>query len=938
MRARGTGALSLAALLSCVVACSTTSSTPATKPTARSLAPSPRRAGVVAARAPRRLAPGWLPEGVRPLRYALDLQVDPRQPGFSGSVRIRVAVDRPTRRVHIHARGLSIARAVLGASRRLARVERPSDSGAEPAWGERVLVFAAPLSRGEHELRLRFSGRFDKRLAGLYRAQQGGRHYAYTQFEAADARKAFPCFDEPRFKVPFDVTLRVPRSMRAFANTPRRDERVEGDTRVLRFERTKALPTYLVAFVIGDLDVVDGGRIASRSGAGLPLRALVPRGKGSLASGSLALTRALLPVLERYFGRAYPYRKLDIAALVAFGSGAMENAGLITFRESGILYDSVSASAQQVRRTAWVIAHELSHQWFGNLVTMRWWDDLWLNEAFATWMSVKAVDAYRPELRAREGLRSIRSWVYDIDALRSARAVRQSVRSVSQAEAAFDGLTYIKGASVLDMLEAWAGPRAFQRGVQAYLARHAFGNATAADLFRALEAATKKPVGRVARTFLDRPGVPLVQAELRCERGRAPRVLLEQRRYQPLGAPALRGKSRATADAPWAIPICVAYATPRGSDTRCTLLDKPRGELSLSRSRAGCPAWIHPNAAETGYYHWSLPAAQLSALASATRRAKGSPSSAAAIIENTWYAVAAGRSKPRVLYKLLRRFRGATNRRLVAQIIGVLQRVRRVFEPARASGAFGRFVRATLRPSLAKLGLEPRRGEPPTRRMARVALYETLGVLGGDRRVIAHATGLARRYVAGTAAATKKPRGGAAKKPQGVAADLAPVALRVALAAGKLTPRALRSLLASPLPTVRVAAVRALSMVAAAHVDTALDWLASGVVGTQNTQRVLEALLRRPELQRTLYARLETRLPALQARMPSFGRSSAARLPGALAAVCDAELRARAAAVFRKHATRGSEHALAQGEERSASCVALRRWAGAEARRYDATR
>ncbi|MBI4230004.1 MAG: M1 family peptidase, partial [Planctomycetes bacterium] len=333
--------------------------------------------------------PGRLPAGVRPTRYDVSLRVDPRRERFEGTVSIALAVEVPTRTIFLHALDIAAKRVVLkGAGGRSipGTLARATAQGSEPDEGEVEISLSQEASAGAATLEIAYDAPFNGQMAGLYRVKDRDDWYAFTQFEAADARRCFPCFDEPSFKVPLRATVAVPDGMLAFSNGPEESRQTRDGWTTFTFLETPPLPTYLVAFVAGALDVVQyRGRCAT------PLRALAARGKGEQTELALRFSAELLGVLEEYFGRPYPYAKLDIAALPEFSSGAMENAGLITFREELLLGYERTATRSRLRSMANVIAHEISHQWFGNLVTMRWWDDLWLNESFATFMATIAM-------------------------------------------------------------------------------------------------------------------------------------------------------------------------------------------------------------------------------------------------------------------------------------------------------------------------------------------------------------------------------------------------------------------------------------------------------------------------------------------------------------------------------------------------------------------
>jgi len=554
-------------------------------------------------------APGFrLPEGVRPTHYELALDIDPEAGTLRGTVHIDVVLDEPRHHVLLHAEGLNITQASATlegrsgtSSERLALQSRP--------WGENGLLqlsSASPLPAGVLQLHIDFDRRLEEGLDGVYRVKADDRWYAFAQFEPLSARKAFPCFDEPRFKAPFDVTLTVPKGLEGLGNTrvASRSARPDGHEQLV-LATTPPLPTYLMTWAVGPFDVVDAPPVppnAIRSRP-VPLRGVAVRGKGAQLAYALRETPKILAAAEQYFGSEYPFDKLDIIAVPDFEAGAMENVGAVTFREYLLLFDA-DAPAQQRQAFQYVMAHELSHMWFGNLTTMKWWDDLWLNEAFASWMEHRITDARYPEYRAPVALAE---WVHtsmNADSLASARRIREPVDNEHGVYNAFDSITYGKGGGVLGMFERWLGEEKFQLGVQQYLGEHRFSNASAEDLVAALSKASGRDVSGPFESFLTQPGVPFIETELVCD-ATGVRLQLAQSRSLPVG-------SKANGSGRWQVPVCVRYESKGAAKEWCELLSTPRGEMKLDASE--CPAWVMPNAAGAGYYRWSLPAAQMGAL------------------------------------------------------------------------------------------------------------------------------------------------------------------------------------------------------------------------------------------------------------------------------------------------------------------------------------
>jgi alanyl aminopeptidase len=547
-----------------------------------------------------------LPTDVRPLSQKLELSIDPDEDHFRGSTEIDVELDHPRRIVWIHGKRLEVDAATFtpdGGSAIAATWEQMGDHGVVKL----MLASDAPAGRGK--LRFSFVAPFATR-EGLYRVVEGGLHYAYTQFEPIAAREAFPCFDEPGFKIPFSVALVAPKGMAAVTNTSEVGSPTpEPDGKTLRhqFSTTKPLPSYLVAFAVGPFDVVNAPDVAPNAARKRPLamRGIAPKGRAAEFTYAMAHAGEILATLEGYFGIEYPYDKLDVIAAPDKG-GAMENAGAVVFDEYLVLMHDKTASLDQKRSFAQVVAHEFAHQWFGDLVTMQWWDDLWLNESFAEWMGNKASDMWDPKSQGQEAMLAGTQNAIAKDGFVSAREIRQPIASTDDIENAFDDITYQKGGSVIGMFERWLGPDVFQKGVRLHLSQHAFGSATADDFLSALSTAAQRDVKTPFHTFLDQPGVPFLEAALKCDSGATPSLHLAQSRFLPLG-------SKGDASRTWQVPVCARYEASGASHESCTLLTSREGELPLTDAKA-CPAWVFPNANASGYFRFTLAPKDLSAL------------------------------------------------------------------------------------------------------------------------------------------------------------------------------------------------------------------------------------------------------------------------------------------------------------------------------------
>ncbi len=557
-------------------------------------------------RAARELPPALrLPGDVRPTSAALSLNIDPAQPRFSGLAAIALQLDQPRSTIWIHGRDLHVTESHidLQGARLPVKYEQVNEGG--------LVRISLPCAvAGRALLTIAWDAPFGEQLAGLYVAKEKQLPYAFTQFEVISARRAFPGFDEPAFKIPWDIELVVPAKDVAISNTSINDDQlVDAGMRRVRFNTTAPLPTYLLAFAVGPFDVVPMPPLPPNEVRDhpLPIRGIAPQGRGGELRFALEATAALLPRLEAWFGIGFPYEKLDQIAVPDFAWGAMENAGAITYCEEDLLFSPSIEGLRAESNIAVTMAHEMAHQWFGDLVTLRWWTDAWLNESFAAWMETRTVEEWRPELRAQIGQLARVHAAMLSDATLTARAIRKPVEDEASIWNEFDSLTYEKGARLLSMIEAWIGPANFRKGIQKYLRAHAGGSGSSDDLFAALSEAAGRDVGAPMRSFLDQPGVPRVHARLSCV-GKTVKVLLEQERSLPVGA----AVSEAIKAQRWQLPICINAGVLGETLSACTLLTEKTGELELPGKR--CPDWLMPNQGGLGYFHFSLNANDLELL------------------------------------------------------------------------------------------------------------------------------------------------------------------------------------------------------------------------------------------------------------------------------------------------------------------------------------
>ncbi len=559
-----------------------------------------------------------LPRHFLPTSVEARLGIDPALETFSGAINITGTLTGRASRIWLHAHGLTIRSAVA------VQGETRIPLAAAIVEGDLLsLVPSSPLSAGAWTLALQYEGRYEPiATIGAFKQTLEGRTYVSTQLAAIYARRVFPSFDEPDVKIPWQITLDVPVDLVAVSNTPVVSEEAIGPaTKRVAFAVTRPLPSYLLAFGVGPYDVVPAGKTRR----GVPVRIFASKGRGPEAAWAAATSAKIVDALEEWFGTPYPYEKLDMLGIpVTSGFGAMENAGLITCAQRFLLADPRTMT--QAQRYTWlsIAGHEVAHQWFGDLVTPAWWDDVWLNEGFARWMEPKVLAALESKLGAsfpgKLGSElepaDTRERALTADQLSSARRVRQPIADASDIFTAFDRITYDKGASVLTMFERHVGPDVFQRGVRDYLAAHRYGNATSADFLTTISATAGQDLTPAFVSFLEQPGAPLVTGEVRCPDSGVPQLHLTQQPYMMPGVSGARATpATPAASAPpprWRIPVCAAYDRDGKRAVACATVVEATHVIPLPAT--ACPRWVMLNASGLGYYRSGQPAAAVVAL------------------------------------------------------------------------------------------------------------------------------------------------------------------------------------------------------------------------------------------------------------------------------------------------------------------------------------
>ena len=660
---------------------------------------------------------------VEPVAQSVALTLDPAKDDYSGRVVIDLLAHAPFTSFRLHAEGPTFATAALLSSDGVATTLTAAVTDA--AHGLVTLTAPAPLGVGNYKLTVDFTAKFRRDGLGLYKTVSRGDPYLFTQFEDHHARQAFPCWDEPSFKINWQLTLKIPAGLEAVTGAAVAFESRDGDWKTLAFGRTPPMPSYLVAIAVGPLEYVPV------PGLSVPGRIVTPRGQAALGAEAARLAPPLLSRLEEYFGIPYPYAKLDQIAVPEYVYGAMENAGLITYTDRLLLMDPEKPSFSQRGRLANVMAHEMAHMWFGDLVTMAWWDDVWLNESFADWMCARIVEHQFPEFHIQlQQSRAIKSAMRS-DALPSITAVRRKVTASTDLAQLTDELTYSKGKGILTMVENWIGPEKFRAAMRAYFLKHSWGNTTADDLWAAFSQTSGDDISGMLSAFINKPGVPLVSLSLEADG----QLRLRQRRFNNLGAPQLPGQ--------WQIPVVLTWSKDGQLHRERILLT----ELTQLARIAGLPTadWIYPNADEAGYYRWSLSPELNARLAS--RAAALKPIERVGLLDNTSALFNAGLIDGTDYLAYVTAFGRDLDPDIDASVVSSIGGLRDNFVTPATLADYNRYRAAILRPILDRIGLQPVVGEPDNYGPLRNSLYGALGYDAADATVIAECRRLAALFL-----------------------------------------------------------------------------------------------------------------------------------------------------------------------------------------------
>ena len=678
-----------------------------------------------------------LPELARAINYQLTFAPDFEKNIFSGQETISIEVLKPTNEIVLNAVQIDF----LETSITSGGVTQEAKVSVDKAKQIATLMVEKTISAGHATIQVHYNGLLNDELRGFYLGQdEQGRKYAVTQFESTDARRAFPCFDEPAYKATFDITVIADKQHVAISNAKVLSDRPgpQQGKHTVKFATSPKMSSYLVAIAVGEFESVEG------EADGIPIRIWGTPGKKELGRFALESAKFTMHYYNQYFGIKYPFEKLDLIGLPDFAAGAMENTGCITFREVILLIDDKHASVGLKKEVADVLAHEMAHMWFGDLVTMQWWDDIWLNEGFATWMSPKPVAAWKPEWH--EELETVADTInaLNTDSLRHTRPIHQPAETPDQIQELFDGIAYGKTAAVLRMLEAYLGPEDFRKGVNRYLKQYAYGNATATDFWSTLAKASGKPVDRVMPTFVRQAGVPYVAVQADCKGG-ATQVELRQQRY-------LYDRERFNRDDSgelWQIPLCLkqsGVSASGSSSPACHLMTEKDAHSQV----AGCGGWTFSNAGAQGFYRSGYDAGNLQAITADVETGL-TPAERIMLLGDVWAAVRVGQQQIADYLAIAQGLQNETSNAVFSQMLSQVGYIGRYLTSESDQPQYAAWVRQLLAPSIRRLGFDAKPGESEEDRELRARVLLAAGVTGQDPEVLEWARKWTERALASDA-------------------------------------------------------------------------------------------------------------------------------------------------------------------------------------------
>ncbi len=829
-----------------------------------------------------------LPHAITPEHYALTVAPDLEKATFTGDEAIDLNVLESTPAIVLNSAEIAVQSATVEVSGASQTAQVTFDEKAQTA----TFTVPKPLAIGTARLIIKYTGILNDQLRGFYLSKTNNRRYAVTQLEATDARRMFPGFDEPAMKATFDLTAVIDAADHAIANGA-----VESDTpgpvagkHTIKFSTTPKMSSYLLALVVGDFECVSGGM------DGIPIRVCATPDKKALTSVALESAQKVMQFYNRYFDIKYPYKKLDVVAVPDFSAGAMENTAAIFYRETDLLVDAKTMSVAANKRVFSVLAHEMAHQWFGDLVTMRWWNDIWLNEGFATWMETKPLKAYRPEWQMELSEVQDNLHAMSVDALTSTRPVRAKVDTPDEINEAFDAMAYQKGGAVLRMVESYLGEDLSRKGINAYLDKFKYSNATGDDFWTTMTEATGKPVDKVMSSFIDQPGVPLVSVTSTCA-GTETKIEASQERYHT--------PDQTASPMIWQIPICAHGPGANGSkDASCQLLSTPKETLTLPT----CMASLVANAKGTGYYRTAYEPAALANIAAHLPNV--SEPERVILASDAWALVRSGRYDIGTSLGLAQSLAVDRTSGVIQTVASSLSFIGSRLVTDTSASPFQAWVVRTFKPALNELGWTKAKGEPDDRSELRAAVVGLVAGTGHNAEARAKARALVLDYMKSpgsldpTLAATLVP----------IAAEDGDTSLYDAFLAKRNTTTA---------PEDRDRFLLALGhFTDPALVKRTVDMALSGDVRTQDVASLLSVALSGPAGHDRVWPLVRDRwTEALNHIDPSFGPGT---LVSSLGTFCDAGAATELEQFFKTHDAKGATRTVQQSIEQVKSCAALK--------------
>ena len=856
-----------------------------------------------------------LPGGVEPVHYSLRLEPDLKAATFAGSETIEVVLDRAATTITLNAAEIEFesvrayvvpAGVVVGDADKkgretaidLATLGRLQDGGnpqtaevtLDAAEEQATLHFARALPAGRAVLAIAFKGILNDKLRGFYLSKSKTRSYAVTQFEATDARRAFPCFDEPGLKATFDVSLVVDAGDTAISNT-----RMVSDTpgpgpgkHTVAFAQTPQMSTYLVAFLVGDFACSKG------KADGVPIRACATPDKVGLTRFSLDAAKYLLHYYDSYFGIKYPLAKLDMVAVPDFEAGAMENFGCITYRETELLVDEKNGPVPAKMEVAETVAHEMAHQWFGDLVTPEWWDNLWLNEGFATWMESKAAEKWQPKWPYAQSVAADKNGILDEDAGRTTRAVLAQAETPAEINEMFDDIAYGKAGAVIGMVESWVGEERFRKGVQAYLAAHRYGNATSEDFWSAQTRVSGLPVDKVMQSFVEQPGVPLVTIGDRDSSGE--KLAVAQRRFF-LAASSEGSAGHTGANERWTIPICLR-------DIGCTVLTPETTTINTAAP------FFYANAGDKGYYRTAYSAAELKAIVASAETAL-TPAERIGLLGDSWALMRAEQGSVGEFLDLVLAVKQDPSETVLESGLGKVATIDSQIASEQDRARLDAVVLREFGPVYSALSPQGRH-ESFDHAQLRAALFAELG-RAGDPAVLAEAQRVTKELFAPTKKGEKQ-----------VDPAIADAAVELAVAKGdsEMYDLLVRVAQNAADPDLKEDALRTLTRFQSPLlVVRTLEYALSDEVRNQDSWTLIALLLERRETQDLAWEYVEQHWEAVGKKATA---NSGTRIVEATGAFCSVERRDEVASFFAEHPVESSERTLAKSLDSINDCIALR--------------